>query len=242
MIKINYDSSAEKNSALTEIYHYTQDASHRYLAYRDIPDIFSRHVTGKQALDLGVGTGLSSRFLLRQGFEVSGADVSDTMLSQARIQFPEMPLHQLADGRVPVPSSSYDLVFSSFVLFELESKEFITGYLQEAKRLLKKDGVMVAVTGSSHMHSVNRDWFTFRTDYAANAVRQPGQKVKAYHYESGIEFTDYFWPEEIYREIFVSVGLRCIETRHPLGKKEESYAWRDELVASPFVIFILGHT
>jgi hypothetical protein len=32
-----------------------------YLAYRDLPDIISRHVTGKRALDFGCGTGCENR-------------------------------------------------------------------------------------------------------------------------------------------------------------------------------------
>lgn len=34
-----------------------------YLAYRDIPEIISRHITGKLAVDFGCGTGRSTRFL-----------------------------------------------------------------------------------------------------------------------------------------------------------------------------------
>jgi hypothetical protein len=37
-----------------------------YLAYRDLPEIISRHVTGNLAVDFGCGTGRSSRFLKGQ--------------------------------------------------------------------------------------------------------------------------------------------------------------------------------
>jgi hypothetical protein len=123
----------------------------------------------------------------------------------------------------------------------LDTINSIIFYLSEAKRLLKQSGVIIAVTGSGHMHSAERDWFTFGTRYPDNTALQPGQKVKALHFESGIEFTDYYWPEDVYSSVFGEAGLRCIEVLHPLGKEGEHYPWRDELKLSPFVIFVLRH-
>ena len=55
-----------------------------YLAYRDLPEIISRHVTGNMAVDFGCGTGRSSRFLKRLGFKVIGLDISEDMINKAR--------------------------------------------------------------------------------------------------------------------------------------------------------------
>lgn len=46
-----------------------------YLAYRDLPAIISEYVAGTRALDFGCGTGRSSRFLQKLGFDVIGVDV-----------------------------------------------------------------------------------------------------------------------------------------------------------------------
>lgn len=45
-----------------------------YLAYRDLPGIFARHANGRKALDFGCGTGRSTRFLRRCGFDVTGLE------------------------------------------------------------------------------------------------------------------------------------------------------------------------
>ena len=55
-----------------------------YLAYRDLPDILAEHVNGTKALDFGCGTGRSTRFLRKLGFQVTGVDVSEDMLQIAR--------------------------------------------------------------------------------------------------------------------------------------------------------------
>jgi len=60
-----------------------------YLAYRDLPAIISNHITGTRALDFGCGTGRSTRFLRKLGFDVTGVDVSEDMLRIARAMDPK---------------------------------------------------------------------------------------------------------------------------------------------------------
>ena len=55
-----------------------------YLAFRDLPAIFSEHVSGKRALDFGCGTGRSARFLDSLGFQTTGIDISGEMVQIAR--------------------------------------------------------------------------------------------------------------------------------------------------------------
>ena len=56
-----------------------------WLAFRDLPEIIARHVTGPVALDFGCGAGRSTRFLKRLGFDATGVDVSASMIEHARI-------------------------------------------------------------------------------------------------------------------------------------------------------------
>ena len=54
-----------------------------YLVYRDLPAIVAQHVTGREALDFGCGTGRSTRFLKRLGFNAIGIDISSSMIELA---------------------------------------------------------------------------------------------------------------------------------------------------------------
>lgn len=54
------------------------------LAFRDLPAISREHGTGRNALDFGCGTGRSTRFLQRIGFDTVGIDISASMIEQAK--------------------------------------------------------------------------------------------------------------------------------------------------------------
>jgi 2-polyprenyl-3-methyl-5-hydroxy-6-metoxy-1,4-benzoquinol methylase len=55
-----------------------------YLAYRDLPEIIATHVNGRKAIDFGCGTGRSTRFLKKIGFNVIGIDIAEEMIQKAR--------------------------------------------------------------------------------------------------------------------------------------------------------------
>ena len=61
-----------------------------YLAYRDLPAIIRRHVQGRKAIDFGCGTGRSTRFLRKLGFDVVGVDIAEQMLTLARKRDPNL--------------------------------------------------------------------------------------------------------------------------------------------------------
>ena len=54
------------------------------LAFRDLPHLIRQYGSNRQALDFGCGTGRSSRFLRDLGLDVTGVDISEAMLDQAR--------------------------------------------------------------------------------------------------------------------------------------------------------------
>ena len=55
-----------------------------YLAYRDLPKIILEHVKGRKAIDFGCGTGRSTRFLKKLGFDTVGVDIAEEMIKRAR--------------------------------------------------------------------------------------------------------------------------------------------------------------
>ena len=69
-----------------------------YLAFRDLPKIFSEYAKGKKALDFGCGTGRSSRFMQKYGFDTIGIDISDEMIRIAKKTDPKGDYRLIKDG------------------------------------------------------------------------------------------------------------------------------------------------
>lgn len=233
-----YHSGGNKSAIEAHFYSQTHKSPHRYLAYRDIPMLIDSYIQGKKSLDYGTGTGCSVQFLLDLGFDVTGVDISEEMLFQAMQKCPHVPFHQIQQQKIPLISNFFDLVFSSFVLFEMGTEAEILTYLIEAKRVMKIGGIFVAVTGSQHLHSYSRNWMSFNTKFEENKNLKSGGLAKLYLYDPGIEFIDYYWTEHDYRDFFMKSGLQLQVIYYPLAKQCDPYSWKDEKKYSPFVIFI----
>ncbi len=233
-----YHSQNDKSNEQVIGYSKTNQSLCRYLAYRDIPSFIAKYCHGKKSLDYGAGSGFSTQFLQAQALDVIGVDVSNEMLAQAILNCPNTPFYLIQNGSIPSASETFDLVFSSFVLFELGSKKEILTYLEEAKRVLKKDGVIIAVTGSQELYSYSKDWLIYRTDFLENKNLRSGDLARLYLYDADIEFTDYYWTEADYRHLFTQAGFQLIEIHYPMGKVSEPYSWKDEKTSSPFVVLV----
>lgn len=231
-----YLSQDTKSTETAIDYLKTSKSLSRLLGYRDIPAFIEEYAPGKRALDHGAGTGFSTQFLTVQGLDVIGVDVSEPMLAQAKTNCPSTRFYLIKDGEIPLESDTFDLVFSSLVLFELGSEEDMLAYLNEAKRVLKDDGVFIALTGSEHMYSKN--WLIFNSDYPENRNLKSGDLAKIYLKDAGIEFTDFYWTESDYRHFFKEAGFDLVKVHYPLGQADEGLEWKEETTLSPFVVFI----
>jgi SAM-dependent methyltransferase/MFS family permease len=240
---IVYFSGQEKSKSQANLYSKTHGSTHRYLAYRDIPSILENHfqssLIGKTALDYGTGTGYSANFLRELGFKVIGVDISDKMLLEARTQYSDLSFDKIKeDGSIPLGSNTCDLIFSSFVLFEMGTKEEIIKYLSEAKRVMKNNGLFVAVTGSQDLHSPARKWVNFKTDFPENENLFSGKPVRLFLNSVNMEFNDYYWTEVDYYNLFLMAGFDIMEMRYPLANASDPYTWKDETIYSPFLILV----
>ena len=125
----------------------------RQKTIRDAEWEFVRHVlpaTPGRFLDIGCGTGYQMDRAKAMGFEVSGVDPCPSMYGVGA-NISEDIRSAICRGtaeQLPFPDSSFDVVFSSHVLVELED---ITPALREARRVLKPDGRLVLVLNTAIM-------------------------------------------------------------------------------------------
>ena len=101
---------------------------------------------GGAVLDYGCGIGLMSMLLAKNGFTVTGVDISEQFIESAKSRFGKHPsmTFEVIDG-LPLrfPEGAFDVVASSDVL---EHCTGIDDILREFKRLLRPGGLLVIET------------------------------------------------------------------------------------------------
>jgi len=223
-----------------EAYATLEFANTYYLAYRDLPAILARYVTGTRALDFGCGTGRSTRFLRNLGFQVTGVDVSADMLRIARTRDPSGDYRLVPnDNFGELDARSFDLVLSAFTFDNIRGAAKAR-ILADLAKLLASNGTIVSVVSSPEIYT--HEWASFTTkDFPANATAASGDVVRTvftdHHDRRPVE--DILCTDESYRALYKEAGLDVIHMDKPLATGHEPYTWVNETRIAPWVIYVL---
>jgi len=232
---------ADSNRA--DAYATLEFANTYYLAYRDLPAILARHVNGTRALDFGCGTGRSTRFLRKLGFDVTGVDVSESMLRIAGGIDPSgdyrlVPGDNFDEFRV----GTFDLVLAAFT-FDNIPATLKTIIFHDLRKLLTPTGTLVSIVSSPEIYT--HEWASFTTKaFPENASARSGDIVRIIvtDHPDGRPVEDIVWTDESYQEVYTKAGLEAIQVLRPLAKGDEPYAWVNETAIPPWVIYVLKTT
>jgi SAM-dependent methyltransferase len=215
-----------------------------YLAYRDLPRIFSEHVRGRRALDFGCGTGRSTRFLRGLGFEVVGVDIAAPMLARARRLDPGGDYRLLPEGDLDrLGAAEYDLILSAFTFDNVPTLENKTALFRGLGRLLGAEGRIVNLVSSPEIYV--HEWASFSTrDYPENRTARSGDTVRIVmlDVEDARPVEDVVWSDEAYRDVYRRAGLAAVGTYRPLGRAGEPHRWVSETTVAPWVIYVLARS
>lgn len=92
-------------------------------------------------LDVGCGVGVDSEYMISNGFDVIGVDLSGKMLSLAKQRFPRGDF-RLGDMRkLTFQDFYFDGIFASFSLIHIPKKD-LSGLLIKLGRMLKETGAI----------------------------------------------------------------------------------------------------
>lgn len=117
-----------------------------------------RPVPGQTCIDLGCGTGVFTRRLLRFGLTLTGVDISPRNVARAR-ELSQGETYVQADMRATgLPPASADIVLYSGVLHHVPEDEERITVLREGLRMLKPGGGLFAYDPNAHSPSM----FLFR--------------------------------------------------------------------------------
>lgn len=99
---------------------------------------------GDNVLDLGCGNGRLYEFLKDKKIDYTGVDSSEGLLKLAREKYGETAKFVKGDAlNLPFADESFDKIVSIAVLHHIPSKESRKKFLSEARRVLKKDGLLI---------------------------------------------------------------------------------------------------
>ncbi|MEW6367147.1 MAG: class I SAM-dependent methyltransferase [Acidobacteriota bacterium] len=212
-----------------------------YLAYRDLPEILSKHARGMKALDFGCGTGRSTRFLTRCGFDAVGVDIASDMLARAREIDPQGDYRLVGDGDLgQLNGRSFDLVLSAFTFDNVPTMEKKIRILQEIRRVLTDGGVFVSLVSSPEIYT--HEWASFSTrDFPENRSARSGDMVRIVvtDLDDSRPTEDVVCSDEDYRQAYKRAGLEVVAVYRPLAREDEPYAWVNETRIAPWVIYVL---
>lgn len=214
-----------------------------YLAFRDLPALLRQHVRGTRALDFGCGTGRSSRFLRDLGFAVTGVDVSELMLDQARARDPQGDYRLVADGSLAaLGAGTLDLALAAFTFDNVPTDRQKSSALRELRRLLATPGGRLVVVVSSPAIYCH-EWASFSTrDYPDNRRAGDGEAVRIVMLDvpDRRPVVDVVCSDARYRELFEGAGLRVVDSLSPLATGTEAVQWVSETSIPPWTIYVLG--
>lgn len=207
-----------------------------YLCFRDVPDLLQKYGSGNVALDYGCGPGRSPTFLKKLGFLVDGVDINENMINSARRAVPEGSFQVLRENKIPADNGRYNLVFCSWVLQEIGRKHELVSTLLEITRVLKKDGIFVAIVPSETLYG--KDWIHVNAEFEENRSLKSGDRARVLIKESNFILCPYFWTDVDYRDVFSEAGLDVILMHQPLGRDDEGFIWVNEKEVAAITIYI----
>ena len=114
-------------------------------AYDEMYELIRPVVKAKTVLELATGTGLIAKYIVNAAAHIEATDASAEMIAEAKRDTSSAKLHFSVQDmfRLPYADKSFNVVIVSNALHIVPQPEKA---LQEIKRVLKDDGVLIAPT------------------------------------------------------------------------------------------------
>ncbi len=136
-----------------------------------------------KVLDVGCGTGVPvAQFLVANGCNVIGIDISANMLELAKKQVPEAKFIEQDMIQSIFPNESFDGIISLYAIFHVPKEEHLSIF-QNFYRILKKGGILhfclsaSANEGNDYMYETELFWSSYSPEKSISLVKQAGFEI-----------------------------------------------------------------
>jgi len=118
--------------------------------WEELEFLFKDLKEGEKILDLGCGNGRWYRVFKEKKVDYFGVDNSEKLIEIAKENFPEAKFFVGDALNLPFPENFFDKVYSIALLHHIPSEEFRIKVLNEAKRVLKRGGILILTCWKIH--------------------------------------------------------------------------------------------
>ena len=153
---------------------------------REILRRFSREIGNKKPVwDIGCGPGHTTKYLKNLGIEISGLDISDKILEQARINYPEIHFRKGNLLKLEFENDSIAGIVAFYAIVHFTEKQVGIAF-REVFRILKPKGIFLFTyhigEGTIHVEEylgkkVDIELMLFNTDFILSCLKNCGYKI-----------------------------------------------------------------
>jgi ubiquinone/menaquinone biosynthesis C-methylase UbiE len=114
---------------------------------------------GKDTLEVACGTGPGLGYLSRISQRLVAGDISEEILSIARLHYEErVEIQQFDASSMPFPNQSFDVVLIFEAIYYLPNVE---QFMKECRRILRPAGILLIVTANKDLYDFNPSPYSY---------------------------------------------------------------------------------
>lgn len=95
---------------------------------------------GNKVLDIGCGTGRSTKYIYDEGMNVQGIDLSSKMIEITKRNHPDIDFKQMDMREMDYEPDTFDGIWAGYSLFHIDKNDF-KRLVRKIKEMLKSDGI-----------------------------------------------------------------------------------------------------